>query len=75
MTNILSPTTVALALTAGYVFPPIVKLQTNKKRKMLKGGGRRLLSWIPIIGKRFKPKPEDFFQQTFPMEIEQEDSE
>ena len=65
----------ALALTAGYVFPPIVKLQTNKKRKMLKGGGRRLLSWIPIIGKRFKPKPEDFFQQTFPMEIEQEDSE
>jgi hypothetical protein len=63
VTSILSPTTVALALTAGYVFPPIVALQRNKKRKMLKGGGRRMLSWIPIIGKRFKPKPTDFFEQ------------
>ena len=25
-----------------------------KKKKLLKGGGRKLLSWIPIFGKRFR---------------------
>ena len=54
VTSILSPTTVALALTAGYIVPPIISLQKDKKKKLLKGGGRKLLSWIPIFGKRFR---------------------
>ena len=59
VTDILSPMTVAVALTAGYMVPPIVKLQKNKKRKLLKNGGRKVLSWIPIFGRRWRtPKVE-----------------
>ena len=65
VTSVLSPTTVAVALTAGYIVPPIAKLQKNKKRKLLKNGGKSLLSRIPIIGRRFRKKEQnDFFNQS-----------
>ena len=61
VTQILSPTTVALALTGGYLVPPIIALSKNRKRTLIKNGGRRLLSWIPIFGKRFRHKEEETF--------------
>lgn len=59
VTDILSPMTVAIALTIGYVVPPVISLQKNKKKKLLKNGGKKLLSWIPIFGRRWRtPKVE-----------------
>ena len=65
ITSVLSPTTIAVALTAGYIIPPIVKLQKNKKRKLLMGGGRKLLSYIPIFGRRWRTTKEEstFFNE------------
>jgi len=56
--ELVSPTAVAVALTAGYIVPPVYKVQKNAKRKMIKNGGRRFLSRIPIIGRRFRKKME-----------------
>lgn len=57
ITNILSPTTVAVALLGAYTVPPLYKIQKRTKRGIIKNGGRKLLSWIPIFGRRFrKPK-------------------
>ncbi|MHC4950486.1 MAG: C2H2-type zinc finger protein [Planctomycetota bacterium] len=57
ITNMLSPTTVAVALLGAYTVPPIYKIQKQTKRGIIKNGGKKLLSWIPVFGRRFrKPK-------------------
>ena len=59
--EIISPTAVAVALTAGYIVPPVYKVQKNAKRKFLKNSGRGILSRIPIIGRRFRKKEANPF--------------
>jgi len=53
---LLSPTTVAIALLGAYTIPPIYKINKKSKRSIIKNGGKRMLSWIPIFGKRFRKK-------------------
>lgn len=49
--------TIALALWGYYVAPPVMRIRKNQKKKLLKNGGKKMLGWIPIFGKRFrKPK-------------------
>jgi len=52
---------IALALTGWYVAPPLMKIQKKSKVPLLKKRGngiKRLLSRIPIFGRRFRDKPE-----------------
>lgn len=56
ITNLLSPTTVAIALLGAYTIPPIYKINKKSKRSIIKNGGKRMLSWIPIFGRRFRKK-------------------
>jgi hypothetical protein len=56
ITNLLSPTTVAIALLGAYTIPPIYKINKKSKRSIIKNGGKRMLSWIPIFGRRFRNK-------------------
>jgi hypothetical protein len=68
LTNVLTPTTVAVALTGAYLVPPIYKINKKSKKSIVKNGGRRLLSYIPIFGRRFRKKKETQGLQDFPSE-------
>jgi len=43
--------------------PPVYKVQKNAKRKFLKNSGRGILSRIPIIGRRFRKKETNPFDE------------
>ena len=51
----------AAGLTTWYVAAPIMRIKSEAKKPMLKrmgGGGRSLLSRLPLIGRIFKRKPQ-----------------
>ena len=58
ITGILSPTVIALALSGMYVGKPVYKINKKSKKAVIKNGGRKLLSYIPIFGRRFRKKKE-----------------
>ena len=54
LADVLTPGLVCATLWAGYVVPPVARINRNRKRALLKGGGRKILSFIPIFGRRFR---------------------
>jgi hypothetical protein len=63
VSDVLGTGTIAAALTAGYVFPPLVKAHRKSKRSFIspktKGRMAVILRRIPIIKRFFKPKKEE----------------
>jgi len=55
---------IAGGLWAYYVAPPVMRIRKQAKKKLLKNGGKRLLSWVPIFGRRFrKKKPQGSLEE------------
>lgn len=70
VSDVLGTGTIAAALTAGYVFPPLVKAHRKSKRSFIspttKGRMAVMLRKIPVLRRLVKKKKEDVQHETEP---------